>query len=52
MTISEILELPEDDPRWLEFVKKVNTEAEYSCVNFRAEEGSVEEFNRYIAGDR
>jgi len=52
MTISEILALPKTDPRWLEFERKVNAEAECPCVNFRAEEGSIEEFNRYIADDR
>ena len=53
MTISEIFDLPKSDPRWLEFVKEANTE--YDCYlihSSQIEEGSIEEFDRYIAGDR
>jgi hypothetical protein len=50
MTISEIFDLPKTDPRWLEFVKEVSIE--YPCYICKPEEGSLEEFDRYIAGDR
>ena len=50
MTISEIFDLPKTYPRWLEFVKEVPIE--YTCYICKPEEGSLEEFDRYIAGDR
>ena len=53
MTLSEIFELPKTDPRWLQFVKEANIE--YPCIllhSSQIEEGSSEEFDRYIAGDR
>jgi len=50
MTISEIFDLPKTDPRWLEFVKEISIE--YPCYICTPEEGSLEYFDRYIAGDR
>ena len=53
MTLTEIFELPKTDPRWLQFVKEATTE--YPCHYLhtsQVEEGSSEEFDRYIAGDR
>jgi len=50
MTLSEIFDLPKTDPRWLKFVKEVSIE--YPCYICTPEDGSSEEFDRYIAGDR
>jgi len=50
MTLTEIFELPKTDPRWLQFVKEASIE--YPCYIGIPEEGSSEEFDRYIAGDR